>query len=121
MFELILSMQLLSADYGSAYEQASLEKEPLVIFVSADWCGTCKEVRPRLNKVYGNYVYLDADDDKEKVDKLLKWTKSRSIPQIIMWRKRDGVWSQKFLIGGKTEKEISEFLEIVPLEIPEVK
>ncbi len=118
MIGLVLSLSLISSDYESAFNEANLEKEPLVIFISAEWCGYCKEVRPRLNNLYTKYVYLDYDEDNKKVEQLVKLTKNRSLPQIIMWKKRNGVWSQKFIVGNQTEKAISEFLEIVPPQIP---
>lgn len=115
---ILMAALIFGADYKEAYEKASLEKEPMVIFVSAEWCQYCKETEPLLKSVYKNYVYLDFDDDNDRVEKVLKISKNRSLPQILFWSRKNGDWRFKSLIGKHNKPEIEDFLEIVPIRSP---
>ena len=101
--------------YKDAYEQAEKTGQPLVVLVGADWCPACQTMKhsviPQLaqqgvlSKV--SLAVVNTDHEKSLAGKLMQ---GGSIPQLVMFHKRGGVWQRQQLIGAQTPSATASFL-----------
>lgn len=106
MFKFFGAFLLGVLPYNDAYKLADVEQEPLVIYVGAEWCGPCKRMRPRVERVFSGHVYLDADEDSGILRKILG-DRVGSVPQLVVYRKKNGTWLKTaHLVGEQGESSI---------------
>ena len=101
--------------YEAAFKKADKEKKPLVIVVGAEWCVSClimkrETMQPmqkdgQLDKVVVTYV--DKDQNPELAEKLMK---GPTLPQVIVFNKKDGKWKRVSLTGMQSKKRMKELL-----------
>ncbi|MEC8554830.1 MAG: thioredoxin family protein [Planctomycetota bacterium] len=101
--------------YEAALKKADKEKKPLVILVGADWCASCQIMKRetmqpmqkdgQLDKVVVTYV--DKDQNPELAEKLMK---GPTLPQVIVFNKKDGKWKRFSLTGMQSKKRMKELL-----------
>lgn len=111
MLALVLSSMLLAADpsYQDAYKEAVEKDMPLVVLVGADWCPHCRVMKSALKK-----MAKDGELDKVAVglvnyDRETRLAKqlltSTTIPELIVFRRRDGKWVRQSAIGDDGGKD----------------
>lgn len=113
--------------YEAAFKKADKEKKPLVILVGADWCASCQIMKRetmqpmqkdgQLDKVVVTYV--DKDRNPELAEKLMK---GPTLPQVIVYNKKDGKWKRFSLTGMQSKKRMKELLaraggKIIPAQV----
>jgi thioredoxin-like negative regulator of GroEL len=101
--------------YAEAYQEASETGKPLLIMVTATWCGPCKnmkstilpEVRRRgvLNEF--SFGLVDVDRERKLVQQL---GGTGPIPQLVCYRQGKGQWYRSKLVGGRGADQVEQFL-----------
>jgi thioredoxin-like negative regulator of GroEL len=111
------SMIVVGTDsYEEARRETTETGKPMVILVSAEWCGACQtmkdkaipEVRDRglLQKV--SFAIVNMDNDRKLAQNLMGG--SGPIPQLVMYRQNGDSWLRRKLVGGQTAKAIEDFI-----------
>lgn len=105
-----------SLSYDTAYAQMESTGKPLVILVSADWCGACQTMkhgplanlrrRGKMENVC--YTVINTDQQPELAGKLMS---GGTIPQLIVYRKDGSNWQRFQLTGSHSETEVETVLE----------
>jgi thioredoxin-like negative regulator of GroEL len=101
--------------YAEAYYESEKTGNPLVVILTADWCQPCKTLKNTvLSPMIKNgklknvsITYVDIEKEEELSAKLRS---NNSIPEIIVFKKRSGVWSRRHLIGLQTEQAIEKLI-----------
>lgn len=102
-------------DYKTAYHRAKEGDKPLLVLVTAQWCGPCQVLKskafPEL-KTKGtfepfHFAVIDYDAEPALAQNLIG---DRGIPQFILFEKREEQWSRRYLVGAQTVAEVEEFL-----------
>ena len=111
--------------YAEAYAKAEKEKKPLVVFIGAKWCASCKTMKSETiieMKKENDFkevvlTFVDVDDiDKDVLDGLLMVDektkqKIKIYPQIVAFNKKDNHWNKFGLHGRQTRSRILELLK----------
>jgi thioredoxin-like negative regulator of GroEL len=102
--------------YAEARQETTETGKPMVVLVSAEWCGACQEMRHNaiaevrkqglMQKV--SFAVVNMDREKSLAQKLMGG--SGPIPQLVMYRKNGDRWLRKKLVGGQSAKAIEEFI-----------
>ena len=78
----------------------------MVIFFGATWCPSCRAEIPAYKAIYENYtelglkvIYIDIDEPAEKV---ARFTKSNSLPYLVLLDKDGNVAGDYNIIGVPT-------------------
>lgn len=119
-FSLILQTAVLASgaqqqDYSQAFESTLKTGRPLVVFVGADWCSACQEMKqstlPKLRKTgilrKVAFAVVNTDRQSRLAEKLMKGS---TIPQLIMYRKTSKGWKRTQLTGFQNEKKVESFI-----------
>ncbi len=118
---LVLTMSLLNSPepaptYDAAYQQTMTENSrPLVVLVGADWCPACQAMKssvlPRVKQEGGldnvAFATVNVDRDNALAHQLMV---GGSIPQLIMYVKRDGSWTRRQLTGNQSVSLVEGFI-----------
>lgn len=101
--------------YEAAFAKASKENKPLMVVVGARWCASCQilkkeTIKPmqdakKLDKVV--LTYVDKDDRPELAEKLMK---GETLPQIVVYTKKEGSWKRFSLTGLQSKKRMTELV-----------
>ncbi|MEM7479006.1 MAG: thioredoxin family protein [Planctomycetota bacterium] len=101
--------------YDEAFKKADKEKKPLVILVGAKWCASCQIMKREtmnpmkesgaLKKVVVTYV--DKDEQPELAEKLMR---GQTLPQVVVYSKKEGKWKRYSVTGMQSEKRMRELL-----------
>jgi thiol-disulfide isomerase/thioredoxin len=101
--------------YADAYRQTTKTGRPLVVLVSAEWCGACKtmerEVIPKMKQrgVFRRVSFARVDLDREKkLGRTL--TRGGPIPQLLMFRRTRAGWRLSRLRGGQNARTVEAFI-----------
>lgn len=115
MFGLLLFSALAAMPYDQAYAQFEGGK-PMLIMVTADWCPACQKLKSgpiasmirqgKLNAV--SFTIIDVDRQPAMARKLMK---TGVVPQLILFKHRDGKIQRRQLIGGQPASRITELIE----------
>jgi len=86
-------------------------KEPTIVYCTADWCGPCKQLRPKIEgdirKIPGvKFGTLDVDKEQQLAGSL----RIQSIPAVFAFQK--GKLLSSF-VGVPPEKQYQEFLQAI--------
>ena len=95
-------------------------EKPRFIVLSASWCPPCEHMRtvviPAVAKAGGmshvDYYRIDVDKYPAFAAKYMRMTKSRQIPQLMLFVKFDGKWFCRYHIGGMEAEELKELLTV---------
>ena len=111
----IFKKQKQMLNYREAYSLAQNSDKPFMIIIGATWCAPCVELKDtvipkmfeegKLDNVI--VTHIDLDEEEELATSLMSQT---SIPEIIVFRKRLGVWQRKNLIGKQTKESIESLI-----------
>lgn len=88
-----------------------VEKGNNVFFFTADWCGDCNYIKPKMAEIeadFAEYLFIEVDRDKY-IDVAAEWN-IFGIPSLVVLKdgKEQGRLVNK---NRKTKEEIEEFLE----------
>ena len=76
--------------YDVAYAAAQ-QGQPLVILCSAEWCGTCQQLKRAMRAAPRQFVVLDIDRPFQTEAKTMFY-RGGTIPQVWVWQKINGEW-----------------------------
>jgi thiol-disulfide isomerase/thioredoxin len=103
-------------DYKTAYKNAMQGDRPLLVLVTAEWCPPCRSLKtntlPKLanSESIKNFHFATVDFDRDsKVARQL--IEDRPIPQFVLFEKRDGRWTRKYLVGYQSLANVETFLQ----------
>ena len=97
--------------YADAHRVTTKTGKPMLVMVSAEWCGACKQmekaVLPQLKKrgllKKVSFAIVNADRQKTLANKL---TRGGSIPQLVMYRRSGKGWLRRRLVGGQNSLDL---------------
>lgn len=101
--------------YAEAYQEASETGKPLLVMVTATWCGPCQnmkstilpEVRRRGVLKEFSFGLVDVDRERKLVQQL---GGTGPIPQLVCYRQGKGQWYRSKLVGGRGADQVEQFL-----------
>jgi thioredoxin-like negative regulator of GroEL len=104
-------------EYDVAYQRAMEGDEPLLVFVTADWCGTCQQMKATTiedmisqNKFDGfHFAIVDLVRQPQLGNRLLK---TQVVPQLIAMQKEPVGWTARRLRGVQSEATVEAFLDM---------
>ncbi len=102
-------------EYEDALKKAQAEEKPLLILVGAKWCASCQIMKrdtiEPMKKAgeLDNIVVTMVDKDKqpELAEKLMK---GPTLPQVVLFSNRTGVWKRYSLTGMQSQNRMVELL-----------
>lgn len=106
-------------DFKTACQKAQKEGKPLLVLVTAQWCAPCqimkKKTVPQLlrNNAFRGFHFATVDYDREQI-MARKLIGSRGIPQLIMFKKKDGRWVGRRMSGVHSTSEVEAFIAQSP-------
>jgi len=90
-------------DYDAARLDSDANGKPLVVVVSATWCGPCQKLKGTIKQLQSekelegiNYTTVEIE---EPVGRAL--ASGTSIPQIVIFQKVDGEWTRERIRGNQ--------------------
>lgn len=107
-----------NTEYSALFEraQATNGTAAFVVSVGTEWCPGCRVHKERLlnrlarRKV--SHAYVDADTSAKTATALLDG--DNTIPQVIAFRRVDGVWYRRKLVGSQvTDNNVTELFDWV--------
>jgi thioredoxin-like negative regulator of GroEL len=114
----VLQVALAVSDtpYQQALRKSSESGRPVLVLISASWCGPCQMVKHHvlpvlkergwLDKV--EFVLLDYDQDRRDVAHVMT---GRTVPELnIVWRTPQG-WRRDTLSGGHRLQNVEHFIK----------
>ncbi len=102
-------------EYEAALQKAQKEEKPLLVLVGARWCASCQIMKKdtiepmQKSGELDNVVITHVDKDKrpELAEQLMK---GQTLPQIVVYSKRSGVWKRFSLTGMQSKNRMQELL-----------
>lgn len=101
--------------YTEAYNESIKKDQPLMVIMTASWCGPCQVLKnkvipsmfmkDKLNDV--SVAFIDIDGEAELATKMRS---SSSVPEIILFKKRAGKWSRKQVFGLQSEESLEKLI-----------
>jgi len=101
--------------YAEAYKTTTEKGCPLVVVISAPWCGPCQQMKRAVlpevkrHELFHKVAYAEVDLDEER-ELGAELTEGGPIPQIVMYRKTHLGWRLKRLIGGQDVRTVEQFI-----------
>lgn len=102
-------------NYHTAYQKAQNGDKPLLVLVTAQWCPPCQIMKkttiPELMRrdAFKNCHYATVDLDKEQA-LARQLIGNRGVPQLIIYEKKDGKWTRRYLRGVQTAQAVESFV-----------
>ena len=100
--------------YTAAFERARVEGKPVVVFVSATWCGPCQNMHSQVipaakqDAAFQGVVYVEIDASHPMAERL-------SIPRMTMFRWNGTAWiGERPMIGFQPLARVVRFLRGTP-------
>jgi thioredoxin-like negative regulator of GroEL len=102
-------------NYADAHRTTTKTGKPMVVMVSAEWCGACqqmeKTVLPQIRK-HGllqkvSFAIVNVDRERTLARKLIG---SGPVPQLVMYRRNGQGWLRRRLVGGQSPEAVEEFI-----------
>lgn len=105
-------------DYRDAHKQVLKTGQPLVVLVSAEWCGPCQRMKRSLatanrDGLVDRFVVCLVDADKQPKLARQFMARGRGVPQLVVWRKHKGRWWRRRSVGYHSPAQIRAILKAV--------
>lgn len=105
-------------EYREARKQVLKTGGPLVVLVSADWCGPCRQMKRSLavanrDGLVNRFVVSLVDVDKQPNLARQFMARDQGVPQLVVYRKHKGQWWRRRLIGYRGPERIRAILKTV--------
>ncbi|MEW4565695.1 thioredoxin family protein [Bremerella sp. JC770] len=105
-----------TADYNSAFKDASETGKPMLVLVGTDWCPACvtmkQSIIPRLKRAgrLSGVVYTEVDADAQPriAHRIMS---GGGYPQLALYRKTKDGWRRQILIGVQSESTIQTLVD----------
>lgn len=105
-----------SADYNTAFKDASETGKPMLVLVGTDWCPACvtmkQSIIPRLQRAgrLSGVVYTEVDADVQPriAQRIMS---GGGYPQLALYRKTKDGWRRQILIGVQSESTIQTLVD----------
>jgi thiol-disulfide isomerase/thioredoxin len=102
--------------YDAAFRRSTVSGRPLVIFVTADWCGACQRMKAgtltplqQAGQLQGvEFSVVDLDRQRELASQLAQ---GGPIPQLIRYDRLDRTWYVRRLVGAQDKANVAKFLK----------
>ena len=102
--------------YETAYKQAEVNGQPILVLVGADWCPGCRTMKgavmPRMQqrgKLKGvNFALVNTDENSGLADHLMRGS---TIPQLIVYAKTEKGWHREQITGATSEEEVEQLIQ----------
>ena len=101
--------------YADAHRATTETGKPMVVMVSAEWCGPCqrmkKSVLPEVERrgVLKKVAFAVVNVDRER-SLARKLTGGGAVPQLIMFRRTKDGWMRRKLVGGQSVASVEKFI-----------
>ncbi len=102
--------------YDKAFEEHTTNDKPMLVLVGADWCPACVEMKTgplarldragKLKKVA--FSAINTDHDQKTARKIMR---GGTIPQLILFGKKDGKIFRRQLTGSQSDAAIEQFIK----------
>lgn len=90
-------------DYAAAYRDSRGSGKPLLVMVSAEWCGPCQEIMAHFAVEFpkrGCFVRLNWDRDQQTIQAVLP-SEQVTLPSLWVWeRDSKGQWGRRSFCGA---------------------
>lgn len=104
--------------YDAAYQQAFTNKKPLLVMLTATWCGPCQkyksEVLEPMDKAneFDGFVFvkLDYDQNKDVSERIMAQTGNRRLPQLVTYVFDGEKWKRDQLFERKPIEEVRQLI-----------
>ena len=115
---LILQTAVLAAgdhSYTDARNKTTETGKPMIVLVSAQWCGPCQQMKktvlPEIEKrgLFDRVTFAVVNVDRERT-LARKLIGKGAVPQLFMFRKTSTGWKRKKLVGGHTVDSVERFI-----------
>jgi thiol-disulfide isomerase/thioredoxin len=122
MYALIMAVTLLLASpehsYNDALDVHNDTGKPLVVLVHADWCPPCQRIKhqsiPKVRNLdKAAYGELDYDQHERTAKEMMQ---GASVPQIIVFVKKDGEYHKTVHHGFRTSAQIEAIIDAAHLQ-----
>ncbi len=105
-----------SHPYTDAHRVSTRTGKPMVVMVSAEWCGPCqkmqKTVLPQVKKQgllqKVSFAIVNVDRERKLARKL---TGGGPVPQLVMFRRSGKGWLRRKLVGGQSVQAVEKFIQ----------
>lgn len=105
-----------TADYNSAFKDASETGKPMLVLVGTDWCPACvtmkQSIIPRLQRAgrLSGVVYTEVDADVQPriAQRIMS---GGGYPQLALYRKTKDGWRRQILVGVQSESTIQTLVD----------
>lgn len=104
--------------YEAAYHQAFKAKKPLLVMLTATWCGPCQlykaEVLEPMDKAdeFAGFVFVKVDFDREKevANRIMSQTSNRRLPQLVTYVFDGKEWRRDQLFEKRPIDEVRQLI-----------
>lgn len=94
--------------YEEAYVEATQSNKPLLVLVTASWCGPCQIMKKEFE--YDGVVSAIVDVDKQP-DIAKQIMKGDKVPQLVLFKRKGNAWQRLRLIGRQTRERVIDFIK----------
>jgi thiol:disulfide interchange protein len=102
--------------YDAALERSTESGRPLVVFVTADWCTACQQMKKatlgplhQAGQLKGvEFAVVDFDRQRKLASRLVQ---GGPIPQLVRYDREHGNWRMRRLIGAQDKTKVVRFLQ----------
>ncbi len=102
-------------DYTSAYKLAQAGEKPMLVLVTATWCGPCQQMKattlPELFKKGTfdklHFAMVDYDAEPTVANALVG---DRGVPQLVLFQKVNDQWVRSYVAGMQSAENVESFI-----------
>ena len=103
-------------DYDAAYREMERTGRPMVVLVTAEWCGPCQQLKsnvlpdPRIKNLLRDYTCTMVDLDRES-RLAQKLGGSQGVPFLVVYVPDGDGWKRRTVRGYQSVDALAQFLQ----------